>query len=366
MANTSTQLSKVLSPYTVDKLDKELSRYAPNGAYLAFRDDYRLIEQNSGIVSRQNRDDIEDTMFSPNGVGIPVILDTGLTVSETCVTTCEADANNIDSALVDVTSQCLSFGIKMERSQSDYNAISNQDFILRQLRDAAIASRDLFDQKCIDALEAGKNQQQANAAISMGGYFTDSAADSWIVQDATKEDMYNNVAGQFYQMDFYGQKRVVGDAVHMASVRRQFAQGGANAENLQYQFRNPVLPSINAFEEYNSDFIFYGTNNLVSGAGIKESSFVFPTGSTAIFHSYDRAKYGSGAGTLMYGDTEFGTIVLPGLPDVVWGYKKSYGCENGKDFESWQFETKYAILTPYHTDLAAEIAGINKYEVSVV
>ena len=266
-----------------------------------------------------------------------------------------------DTALVDVQSECLSFDIKVFKDEFNYNVVSNEDIILRQMKEAAVASRSLFSQKYIAALEAGKNQQQDDTTINMSGYFGDSGANAWTVDEALKDDMYNQIAGQFFQMNFYNQKRVIGNPQHMASVRQMYAQGGANAENLQFQFRNPVLPGVEAFEQYNSDFLFYGDNNIVSTAPVKETAFVTPYGSTAIFHSYDKEKYGNGSAVIKYGgNTEFGTITLPGIPDVVWGYKKTYGCENGADYESWQFETKYAILTPYVEDITTDITGIKQ------
>ena len=59
---------------------------------------------------------------------------------------------------------------------------------------------------------------------------------------------------------------------------------------------------------------------------------------------------------------EYTTQILPGLPECVWGLRRTYGCDdNDLDFEQWQFESRYAIFTPYVEDLTTDVTGINKY-----
>ena len=48
--------------------------------------------------------------------------------------------------------------------------------------------------------------------------------------------------------------------------------------------------------------------------------------------------------------------------NVFGDLRRTYGCDdNDLDFEQWQFESRYAIFTPYVEDLTTDVTGINKY-----
>jgi hypothetical protein len=195
------------------------------------------------------------------------------------------------------------------------------------------------------------------------GYFTDSLTDEFQIDATVKDVMYNKIHGQFDRMDFSDvQKRSLGNPEHAAVVRELYAQGGANDFNTQFQFRGDIPPAFLAEEGFDSDVIFYRTNGIENGLGVQETFFVQPTGTVAIIHANDVEKYDQG--TIPNGTT-LSTQIIPGLEDVVWGVRKTYGCDDGGlDYEQWQFESKYALIAPYINDIALDLSAINKYIVA--
>lgn len=358
MANTATNINQLISNYSDGFLDKEILRLSNDGAYRLFLDDAALISRGGGILSPASLSDVIGGAYSPNGAAIPVLKNAGITVNSTGTTVCDVTAINGDTVKVAVTYQDISFGIKSYYSYGNYNYVAREQDIMRQLKEAVKTVRTTFATACEGALDTNKNQQQVDPYLF--GYFTDSLANEFQIDPAKQEFMYNKIYGQFDRMDFSDvQKRALGNPEHAAVVRELYAQGGANDENTQFQFRGSMPPEFLAEEGFNSDVMFYRDNVITNGVGVEQTFYVLPVGSTAIVHANDVQKYDKGS---LPNGTELTTQILPGLPEVVWGLRRTYGCDDTNlDYEQWQFESRYAIFTPYVENLATDVTGINKY-----
>jgi len=360
MPNTPTNINQVISDYQTGGADKYLLRKSADGAYTMFKDEAALIASGNGILTPNALRDAREGAYSPNGAAYPILENAGVTVNSTGITTCDTTAINGATLRIPVVYTDTSFAIKSYFSYGNYNYVARQEDIMRQLNEACKIIRTSYDTNCINLLEANKNQQQA---ANLFGYFTDSGANEFQIDPAKKETMYNNIHGQFTRMDYAGvQKKALGNPEHATSVRELYAQGGANDFNSQFQFRSDMLPEFNSEEGFSSDVVFYETNGLVNGAGVEQTFFVIPTGTVAIIHANDVEKYDQG---MLPNGTELSTQILPGLDGVVWGVRKTYGCDdNGLDFEQWQFENRTAYIPPYLNNIATDVAPINKYIVA--
>jgi hypothetical protein len=361
MANTATNINELISNYADGFTDKELLRLSNDGAYRLFLDDAALISRGSGILSPSALNDVEQGAYSPNGAAIPILKNAGVVVNSTPTTLCDTTAINGDTVKLAVAYQDVSFSIKSYYSYGNYNNVGRQADIMRQIKEAVKTIRTTFATACEGALDTNKNQQQINPYLF--GYFTDSGADEFQIDPAKQDFMYNKIHGQFDRMDFADmQKRALGNPEHAAVVRELYAQGGANDENTQFQFRGAMPPEFLAEEGFNSDVMFYRDNVITNGAGVEQSFYVLPVGSVAIVHANDVQKYDQGN---LPNGTSLETQILPGLPEVVWGLRKTYGCDdNDLDYEQWQLESRYAIFTPYVEDLTTDLTGVNKYVVA--
>lgn len=357
MPNTPTNINQVISDYQAGGADKYLLRKSNDGAYTMFKDEASLIRGGNGILSPNALRDAIAGAYSDNGAAYPILQNAGVVVNSTGITTCNTTAINGATLRIPVVYTDTSFSIKSYFSYGNYNYVKRSEDIMRQIKEACKIIRTSYDTQCINLLEANKNQQQV--APYLFNYFTDSGADEFQINPANQEFMYNKIHGQFTRMDFRGQKKALGNPEHVATVRELYAQGGANDENTQFQFRGDMSPEFDSEEGFSSDVVFYETNGIVNGGSATETFFVLPTGTVAVIHATDMEKYDQG--TLPNG-TELSTQMLPGLEGVVWGVRKTYGCDdNGLDYEQWQFENKTAYIPPFINDLATDLAPINKY-----
>lgn len=358
MANTATNINQLIANYSDGFNDKELLRLSNDGAYRLFLDDAARIPRGGGIISPADLSNVIEGAYSPNGVGIPILKNAGITVNSTGTTTCEVTSITGDTVKLNVTYQDISFVVKSYYSYGKYNYVAREQDIMRQLKEAVKIVRTTFATACEGALDTNKNQQQVNPYLF--GYFTDSGANEFQIDPAKQDFMYNKIVGQFDRMDFSDiQKNVLGNPESAAVARELYAQGGANDENTQFQFRGNQPPEYLAEEGFNSDMMFYRDNVITNGTGVEQTYYVMPVGSTAIVHANDVQKYDQG---VIPNGTQYTTQILPGLPECVWGLRRTYGCDdNDLDFEQWQFESRYAIFTPYVEDLSTDVTGINKY-----
>ena len=365
MANTATNINEIINNYIDGYYDKEILRNSNDGTYKAFLDDTALIPQLQGIIQPSDMEGIMNGAYSPNGAAILALKNAGVTVNTTGTTTCNIVTEQGDTVKVAVTYQDISFGIKSYFSRDNYNYVQRQQHIARQLREAIKTVRTTFSTACEAALDTNKNQQQVDPYLF--GYFTDSLANEFQIDPTKQEFMYNKIFGQFDRMDFTDrQTRSIGNPEHAAVVRELYAQDGANDLNTFFQFRGTEEPEALAMEGFNADTMFYRDNVIVNAASVEQTFYVLPVGSVAIIHAHDVEKYSVGE---ISNGTRLEPQVLPGLPSVTWGLRYSTGCDTGDggtgagslDYEQWQFESRYAIITPYVENLATDLTGINKY-----
>ena len=361
MPNTPTNINQVISDYQAGGADKYLLRKSADGAYTMFKDEAALIASGRGILTPNALRDAREGAYAENGAAYPILKNAGVVVNSTGITTCNTTAINGETLRIPVIYTDTSFSIKSYFSYGNYNYVARSEDIMRQLNEACKIIRTSYDTNCINLLEANKNQQQVDPYLF--SYFTDSGTDEFQIDPAVQEFMYNKIHGQFTRMDFTGvQKKALGNPEHAAVVRELYAQGGANALNTQFQFRSDMSPEFMAEEGFSSDVVFYETNGIVNGTGVKQTFFVLPTGTVAIIHANDIEKYDQGD---LPNGTSLNTQIIPGLDGVVWGVRKTYGCDDGgMDYEQWQFENRTAYIPPYINDIALDLSPINKYIVA--
>jgi hypothetical protein len=358
MPNQPTNINQVISDHQAGGADKYLLRKSADGAYTMFKDEAALINSGRGILTPNALRDAVAGAYSPNGAAYPILKNAGVQVNSTGITECNTTAINGDTLRIPVVYTDTSFSVKSYYSYGNHNYVARSEDIMRQINEACKIIRTSYDTNCINLLETNKNQQQVDPYLF--GYFTDSGADEFQIDPAKKDFMYNKIHGQFTRMDFPNvQKKALGNPEHAAAVRELYAQGGANDQNTQFQFRGDMSPEFNSEEGFSSDVVFYETNGIVNGAATEETFFVLPTGTVAVIHANDVEKYDQG---LLPNGTELSTQILPGLDGVVWGVRKTYGCDdNDLDYEQWQFESRTAYIPPFINNISTDLSAINKY-----
>jgi len=166
---TPTLIQKIITEYQAGTNDKYELRDPNAGALNAFLDDTDMISSNRGIITSQERMNIMEAGYSPNGTGIPVIKKKNVIVNNTGTTTCEANQEAADTDLADVTYSTLAFDLKIPIGDYDYNYVGLNSALATELIAASIAVTDALDTLVVTALEAGKNQVIAPNTL---GYWT--------------------------------------------------------------------------------------------------------------------------------------------------------------------------------------------------
>ena len=376
MANdvAATYLQKMIGRYQEDNLDKFLRLESQYGSMMAFADDTRLIDSGMGIVSGEERDKISDGGYSQNGVAIPVIQNDVITLTNNGTTTCLAQTGGGDTALVDITYNTLSFDLLLDITQMDWNYVGWDSYLGKQLQHRFIAARTALNAACLAALETNKNKQQTTENLL--GFFVDSTTDEFNTTQANKDQQWNFKRALMDVINLEGFKpfRNIGNTKDYSwNVYPTFNQGAGNNTNTSWQFGEFGLNGEN-FSNGN-DTLFYQDNAITDAAGIQGTSFMVPTGSLALISSTDIAYYEDQSKRSRVNDlanTEIFTTELPGFPaGFEFGVKHKMACNEpgggalAREQESWQFETKYAIVTPYVEDIATENTVIQKHQVTV-
>jgi len=368
----ATTLVKLITEYN-QNLDKYEQRTPKVGTLDAFRKDTAMIGGGSGIISSQERANIEMSGYAPNGTAIPVIDNQDITIATTGSTTCEATTEAGDTALVDITYNTLSFDLRIPVGDYEYNYVGLESALARAIKARRDAVMLALNQLCLTQLEADKNQIIAPHTL---GYWADGGS-VFQVGAANQDDYFNYLRMAFASMNFEGPFRYIGNpAAYAQIVNKQFAQGTGNSVNTQYQFTGD--PSIDGelsnTNVLGADFDWNLDNQLVNGAGINNTAFCFPTGSTALLSSVDKGIYPE-TGEIERGIAgKYSTVTLPGLADMKFGLRLQTECEDGArtqisggplagPVDKWQFESRFAVITPYNSDPLTREGSINKFEV---
>ena len=364
-ANTiATDFLKYVSNYNKGTNDSHESRMTRHGMLKAHLADTRLVGAGAGVVSSEEAANIQELGYSPNGASISVINKDDVTISTSSFTDCTASSDPNDTATVDVSYSTLSFDLFIPENQYNFNHVSLGQAMDRAMFERTRAVVNSLEDLSILNVETGRNQVQSE---TMGGFFTDSTDDSYTYADADRSDFYNN-AGSLYQkfdtnVDRY---RVIANAEHWpAVVNPTFAQGVGNATNTQWQFTGAPSVDIDEFGFPMAAWDFYNSNRLSNAGGVagaKDTTYIFPIGTTGLFSSVDpRFTQGNPEG-IPNTVTKFKTS-LPGLdPSLEFGVRITQSCTNGVDGWSWQFEGKFAFLTKYNSAPATEVGLINRFE----
>ena len=366
MDNSATAYLKLIADYNAN-LDKYEQRRPKTGSLTAFLDDTQLIGGGVGIIAQDEYNRVARAGFSPNGTAIPVIDFQGISVTQGGLTTCTASTVAGDTALVDVSYQKISFDLKMPKKtgDEDFNYVKLGSSMQRALMARRDAVLNYLNQLCLTQLESEKNLVLTDALL---GFWSDGGG-AFEVATAKQNDFFNYLRMSMAQMNFEGNYKFIGNASAFASlVNPQFAQGTGNSVNLGYNFGRETAP-IQGTNVMGADFSWYLDTQLVNEVGVLATGFAVPTGSLAIISSPDRELFPqSGVGRA--GNNELSTVSLPGLEGIDFGLKYVSDCEaNGRDggliglYDSWQFETSIALITPYNSDPALRAGAINKYQV---
>lgn len=364
-ANTiATDFNKFIVDYN-GKLDGQESRMTRHGGLNLHLADTKMVATGSGVVGQAEADKIKEGGYNHNGVGIAVQNVDNITVATTGLTTCAASSDPNDTALVDVTYSTISFDMAIPEDQWNFNYVSREQAMSKALFERTRGVVNRLEDLAILNLEGARNQVQTE---TMGGFFTDSADDSYTYADANKADFYNYAGALFQKFDTnQDQYRVLANAVHYpAVVNPAFAQGTGNSVNTQYQFGTGPSVQINEFGfPLGSAWDFYNSNRLSdsgSVAGAKDTTYISPIGSTGIFSSVDprfTIPTPDGVPNVV---TKFVTS-LPGLdPSLQFGVRVTQSCTGGKDIYSFQFEGKFAFMAKYNSDPANNVGLINRFE----
>lgn len=334
-----------------DKYDKNELRESRYGALRFFQDE----ASNRPILDEETIANIRKSFN--RDVVIPVLNAEAVTVSAAYVRTCAIVDSENTSALVTLTFTTYGFGFSMTPSLHMENDVSYQRDFSRKMDKYLIQFASVLDTACVTQLEADKNLLWTNVAPA---YYAE-VADALQVPQAEKNDVFNKIESVMATMDFYGNNHIVGSTSMMPPVRRQQAQGGANAVNEQFQF------------ELLGGYKFWPTNRIANAAGVEATMYSVNAGSAGIWNRNDPdTKMGQSiGGDLKQWSTE-------GMPIVGMEMGSFYqqdcadrsaiagGASAGltrSRTEGFEFSTDVVTLTSYNSNTATQYGPVVKYEI---
>lgn len=370
MAISATTLLKYIDTYN-ENLGKYEHRRPKVGSLDAFIKDTQMISGGGGILSRKERDAIAMSGYKPNGIAIPVINYQDVTIATTGSTTCEATTGAGDTALVNITYNTLSFDLMIPVGEYENNYVGLDSALARALKARVEKVLLALNALCLAKLEAQKNTVIAPNSL---GYWTDGGG-VFQTTSSEKNEFFNYLRMSMASMDFEGPWRFIGNASTYAQiVNPQFAQGTGNAVNTNYQFSGNPTIDLAKTNVLGADFDWNLDNQLVNGVGVNATGFAIPTGSLAIIGSVDNGIYPT-SGAIMRGNAgEYSTVALPGLEGLEFGLRLVTNCVDGArtqisggplagPVDMWQFEARFATVTPYNSAPLTKEGAINKFEV---
>lgn len=348
MTLVNTHLAPLRAEYAGlnDKNESRASRY---GAFRAFQED---TTRANGIIST---DALEKARRSfGTSVEIPVIDSETISIGSTmsCVVT---PAENT-SQLVTLTFVPYSFGMTMVKAQYEQNSIAFQQDFNRKMKDRLLALAAVIDTQSVATLEAQKNQHFPATITTDFGYTA--LADALQVEQAEKDDLYNNVSAIMEVMDYYDEIKVIHNPPHTPLVARNQNQGGSNGTNQGFQF---------------SGYDWNATNRVTNVVTAQSTAYFVNKGSLAVVNrNQPEAKQGLKstdgsewdlATNLPFVNLDMGVKYNSTCSDqsVLGG-----GAADASLLESWQFYTEVAYITPYNSAIATTFQPILKAEVTLL
>lgn len=281
---------------------------------------------------------------------VPVMTKGAVTIKN--ARSCEVACSQSESGLVNVVWKTVVVDICMVPGQYEKNEISYVQDLGKKIADRVEALKSEIENDLDSALDTAKNQVY-NSPIVADKY----APVGNVLQVAGADDkklFFNDVDPINFEDDFYSEDvYIVASPSLMSDVRYYINQGGANNENLSWQFNG-------------KNFTF---SNRVTNAS-QATGYFMPNGSCGLLTRVDvDARMNSRAtdGTEWFEDT------LPGLPFPV-GVKYDSKCSDQSALEvaglahleaslveHWQMSFDYAIITPYNSDAVNKAGAIRKF-----
>ncbi len=362
MSLANTVLQGKISHYSQEGMDKYLRLESTYGSTQAFVEDTSMIPSGQGIIKGEDADNIAKSGYMDNGPKINIIKKDTITIGTSGTTTCFATTPAGDSVQMGVTYNTLDFDLVIPLNAADYNYVGWDDNLGVALQERMIAAREAINAACLAKLESDKNQIQTGNLLD---FFLDSGANEFDIPLAQKDDMFNYMRALFTRLKLNKTKRHVGNEIDYASnVYKQFNQGTANSTNTNWQFGQF---GFNEIQGSASDTIWYQDTSIADGVSVRGTSYEIPVGSLASVNAIDHEYYEDARkreAILKGGEGEVFATELPGFPPgFKWGVKRKINCVDGRENESWQFECKFALMSPYVEDRATDMGVIQKFQV---
>lgn len=320
-------------------LDKWENRGTEHGLFEAtVSDTANLINAPGLSEDRQNFDRL---------VEIPVFNRHTATISNTRV--CEPVGDEAVSALQGLTWNTISVSISERAHRFKGNEKSKEETFAHLLNGTIRDVRSEIENTIDTVLDGAKTQNLLNDLNAFIPFNTTN--DLLEVPQAQKNRMFDLLKEIGGQNDFGDNYNFVHSYGVGEVVNFYRNQGSANSENTAYQFDN---------------LSFYRSNR-VTNTGNQGTFYFMPPGSVGIVMWVDpQSKMGGNVGT---GSKigEFGTTVLPGLGTV--GSYITSGCVDDSAYTPgatrveetiYNFTFDYAIVTPYTSNIAANVNPIMK------
>lgn len=346
LAKTYLQDLRVKYPSNLDRDELRLTRHGLLMAVMAM-----TVAANSIVDS-----DLREKALKSEGrkLDVPVMTKDSVTINNTRSCTIACDESNSD--FVTVIWKTLSFDVCMTPAQYEKNEIKYLTDLNKKIRERVEATLSLIETDIDTQLDTAKSQIYNSPIVADKYPLVGNALQ--VAGPDNRKLFYNDIDPINFEDDFYDEDvYIVASPSLMSDVRYYINQGGANNENLAWQFNG-------------KNFTF---SNRITNTKTATGYFM-PNGSIGFLTRVDvTARMGAKAGD----GTEWFTDTLAGLPFPV-GVQYKSKCENktglnggvGMDHltstleEKWQFSFDYAIVLPYNSDIATKASSIRKFEVS--
>lgn len=346
MSLVQTLMQPLIAEYAA-KLDKNEARESRYGAWEFFRQQSELT---TGILDEATKANVKKSFG--NTVQIPVLDKKNVTISNVRSCTIADDENT--SKLITLTFVTYSFGFTMIPAQYFNNMIKYETDFNRKLKEYLLKFAATLDSAAYTKLNTEKNQY---FPAEITTYYPQ-VGNALQVEDADKEDFYNNLEAIMNQMDFYGDINVISSTSGKPMVARLDAQGAANGINERFQ--------LNGYD-------WFFSNRILNGAGIKSTLFAVPDGQVAVINRNDPdAIMGSRVGDMKIWsevdvpivDLKMASYYYEDCADKSALHAGTTGLTRTK-VEGYEWSTDVCFITSYNSAPSTSYSPILKAEIKV-
>lgn len=342
-------IATILQPIRANypsELDRDELRRAESGLL------FSAIEQTKSPRSIISADLMAKAKRSEGiALSVPVMQKGDVTI--TSVRTCNIEADQSTSALVNVVWKTAVVNLDMVPVQYENNIIGYQTDLSKKIADRVEALKAFIEEDIDTALNTNKTQVYGSTLIGTEYPLVGGAVQ---VPNSDKYFLNNIQAINFVDSFFAKNTYFLASPNLMPYVSRYYNQGIANSENTMFQFQG-------------KDFAY--SNSIVVAPGKIATAYFMPEGTLGFMTRIDKTAM---AGRKTTDGTYWDVQTLPGLPFPVGvQYKSTCSDESALDGsltahltatekEKWQFSFDYAIMTPYNSDPATKSGAIRKIE----